>query len=133
MRVVLDTNVLLSGMAVRGLCEALLDLLFDSPSHKVVLSEHILTEFRRQYREKFGMTAEETDLAESFLRANCELAVPNDVPPDACRDPDDLPILGTLVAGEADCLATGDADLLALGRYEGSCILSPRQCYDILR
>jgi putative PIN family toxin of toxin-antitoxin system len=131
-RVVLDTNVLLSGVATRGLCEGLLDILFDSPQHTVVLSEYILEEFARQYRAKFGMTAAETREVVAFLRQRCELVDPAAVPPSACRDPDDLPVLGTLAAGGAGCWVTGDADLLALGEFEGRQILSPRQCYERL-
>lgn len=47
MRVVLDTNVLLAGVATHGLCEALLILCYQS--HDVVLSEHILGEVAEHY------------------------------------------------------------------------------------
>ena len=42
MRVVLDTNVLLAGLATHGLCEALLKIVYRD--HTVILSEHILDE-----------------------------------------------------------------------------------------
>jgi putative PIN family toxin of toxin-antitoxin system len=132
-RVVLDTNVLLSGVLTRGLCEALLDALFDSPEHRVFLSMHILEEFARGYRDKFGMTAAETEEALSFLRRECELVEPVTVPPGTCRDDSDLPVLGTLAASQVDFLVTGDADLLVLAEYEGRPILSPRQCYERLK
>jgi putative PIN family toxin of toxin-antitoxin system len=44
----------------------------------------------------------------------------------ACRDPDDDKFLETAVNGEADCIVTGDADLLALDPFEGVAILTPR-------
>ena len=133
MRVVLDTNVLLSAVGTRGLCEALLDLLVEDPRHTIILSEHILGEFLRQYPEKFGMTSEETKFAVGFLRSVAEFVVPAGLPRDACRDQNDLPILGTLQAAGADCLVTGDQDLLSLGQFAGRPIMSPRQCYDLLR
>ena len=61
-----------------------------------------------------------------------ELVEPKDVPRDACRDPDDLPILGTLLAAEADCLVTGDKDLLDLKEFQSVPILSPRTLHDRL-
>ena len=56
-----------------------------------------------------------------------------EVPADACRDPDDLPIRGTLLAARVDCLVTGDEDLLALREFRGIPILSPRAFYERLR
>jgi predicted nucleic acid-binding protein len=51
---------------------------------------------------------------------------PAAVPPEACRDPDDTPVLGTAVAGECQCIITGDDDLLTLGRFRGIDIIPPR-------
>lgn len=67
------------------------------------------------------------------LRRNGEVVVPMDVPGDAVGDVDDLPVLGTAVAGRADCLITGDKQLLELSDYQGILILSPRQFYEGLR
>ena len=44
-----------------------------------------------------------------------------------CRDPDDDKMLETALAGRADCLATGDKDLLVMSPFSGIPILSPRQ------
>ena len=51
----------------------------------------------------------------------------------ACRDPDDLPLLGTAVAGRASLLVTGDKDLLVLREHAGIPIVTPRECYDRMR
>jgi predicted nucleic acid-binding protein len=48
----------------------------------------------------------------------------------ACRDPDDDKFLETAINGEADCIVTGDRDLLALDPFEGVAIFTPR---DFLR
>jgi predicted nucleic acid-binding protein len=48
----------------------------------------------------------------------------------SCRDPDDLPVLGTAVAGNANVLVTGDDDLLTLREFQGMAILSPREFHD---
>lgn len=54
---------------------------------------------------------------------------PAPVPTDACPDPDDLPVLGTAVAGRATLLVTGDGELLALASHAGTAIVTPRECY----
>jgi predicted nucleic acid-binding protein len=44
----------------------------------------------------------------------------------ARRDPDDDKFLETAIAGEADCLVTGDGDLLVLDPFRGVRILTAR-------
>jgi predicted nucleic acid-binding protein len=43
-----------------------------------------------------------------------------------CRDPDDDAVLAAAIEGRATVIATGDADLLALGAYEAIQIVTPR-------
>jgi uncharacterized protein len=52
---------------------------------------------------------------------------PVEVPSSACRDPNDLPVLGTAVAGRADVLITVDKDLLDLQDYSSVSIIRPGQ------
>jgi predicted nucleic acid-binding protein len=59
--------------------------------------------------------------------------VPECVSEGTCRDADDLPILGLAQAASADCIVTGDKDLLVLGRFGKIPIYSPRKFADILR
>jgi len=42
-----------------------------------------------------------------------------------CRDPDDDKLLEIVIAGSADCLVTGDQDLLVLHPFQGIPILNP--------
>ena len=126
MRVVFDTNVLLSGLLTRGVCEALLDACIGSGEHVIVLSEYILREFTQQATKKFAVPADKVLRAVQFLGDHAEIVEPVQVAVDACRDPSDVPILGTLLAAQADCLVTGDQDLLDLKEFQGIPILSPR-------
>ena len=131
MTVVLDTNVLLAAFATRGLCEAVFEVCL--AAHEIVLSEHILKELRRHLRVKFKVPASHADQVIAFLREHAALVKPAKVPASACRDRSDLPVLGTAVAAEADCLVTGDRDLLDLKEFRGIPILSPRAFHDRLR
>ena len=125
---VLDTNVLLAGLATHGLCEGIVTLCFQN--HSVILSEYILQELVEHYVGKFNASAEQAAVVAEVLRKNSELVVPAPVPADAFEDADDLPVLGTAVAGQSDCLVTGDKKLLSLSQYQGIPIFSPRNFYD---
>ena len=131
MRLVLDTNVLLAGVATHGICEGLLAVAFRD--HSVVLSEHILDELAEHYVGKFKATDEQAALMVDTLRRHVEIVVPAPISRDAFSDADDLPVLGTTIAGQADCLVTGDKKLLSLGNYQGVPILSPRDFYERVR
>jgi uncharacterized protein len=130
-RIVLDANVLLAGFATRGLCEALIAICLES--HHLVLSQHLLTETRRYLTTKFKVPAARADEIIGFMREHAEIVKPAIIAATACRDPDDLPVLGTAVAGRAGVLVTGDKDLLVLKEHAGISIVTPRECYDRLR
>jgi uncharacterized protein len=131
LRVVLDTNVLLSGIATHGICEGIVTLCLRD--HTMVLSEHILGELAEHYGGKFKATPEQTAAVVEMLRQNSTLVVPSSVPKKAFDDKDDLPVLGTAITGQADCLVTGDKGLLGLSDFQGIPILSPRGFYDLLQ
>lgn len=130
MKVVLDTNVLLAAYGFGGVCLELTELCLGQ--HEVVLSEHILGEFQRHLRDKFHLGQQQATAITDRLRSRVVCVVPSAVGPEAFGDPTDLPVLGTLLAADADCLVTGDKGLLALGEFGGRPILSPRQFLDRL-
>jgi putative PIN family toxin of toxin-antitoxin system len=130
-KVVLDTNVLVAAFATRGLCEAVLEVCL--AGHDIVLSEPILRELRRHLRGKLKVPPPQAQAIVTFLREHAAVVVPAKVPADACRDRTDLPVLGTALAAEADCLVTGDRDLLDLREFRRTAILSPRAFHDRLR
>ena len=101
-------------------------------SHELVLSEHLLGETHRYLTTKFKVPTGQADEIITFLRGHAEIVTPVAVSNEACRDPNDLPVLGTAVAGRADVLVTGDKDLLVLKAHAGIPILTPRACYERL-
>jgi uncharacterized protein len=129
-KVVLDSNVLVAAFGFGGICREIVDVCIGS--RQVVCSEQILGEIHRHLRQKFNHTDAMADERVFFLREVAQIVSPVAVASDACRDPDDLLVLGTVLAGQADYLVTGDKDLLDLAEFSGSPILSPRQFWERL-
>ena len=115
-----DTNVLVSALVYGGAARM---LLAESVlrGHALVTCERILAELAdvlerphiMEARRKRGLTRLPVDETVQAFR----VVVPAPVHPPVCRDPDDDAILGCAVAAKADCIVTGDADLLVLERF----------------
>jgi uncharacterized protein len=129
-RIFLDTNVLVSAVATRGLCADVLQAVL--ARHELILGEAVLEELQRVLREKFKLPPEITQEVVALLRR--EATVIGEAPPlgVAVRDPNDLPVLEQAVAGEADYLVTGDFDLLEIAAAP-VIIISPRGLWERLR
>ena len=120
LRVVLDTNVLVSGLAYPESVPGLILSALHLGALGVVLSRYILDEMVRVLprlkRIKLS-PSEIRDLADSFMFM-AEIVEPSGKMEKALRDKADAPVLQTLQAAQADYLITGDKDLLALSeRY----------------
>ncbi len=125
LRVVLDTNVLLSGIAYPASVPGKIMAAWRHGSINVLLSSYILDELRRvlpRLEHRHRLTLAEIDDLVDVLSIQAEVIEPlPGIEPDL-RDIDDQPVLGTLLAAlktsGADYLITGDKDLLALAeRY----------------
>lgn len=132
LRVVLDTNVLLSGIAFPSSLPGKIMSAWRLGSLEVVLSDFIIEELRRvlpRLSHRHGLTSADIDELLDILSIQAEILAPHTPDEQLLRDIDDLPVLGTLCAalqsGGVDYLITGDKDLLALAeRYP---ILSPAE------
>jgi putative PIN family toxin of toxin-antitoxin system len=118
LRVVLDTNILVSGLAYPASLPGRIIGAWKQGALDVVLSKYILDEMVRVLPRLSRITlsaAEIRDLADSFLFM-AEIVEPSGDVDEALRDKADDPVLGTLLAAKAGYLITGDKDLLALAR-----------------
>ena len=131
MRVFLDTNVLVSAVATRGICADLLRLV--ASEHELVVGEVVLTELRRVLATRIRLPAERIDEVETFLRTYEVVAKPGAMDPVAVRDDADRWVLANARAARADVLITGDADLLAVAASAGLHIVTPREFWEELR
>ena len=93
--------------------------------HELVISDFITQELGRKLRDKFKFPASEIRQLQRFLGNVATMVVPLDLPRDVCRDPADIPVLGTAVAGSASILVTVDNDLLTIREFQGIGIVRP--------
>ena len=126
MRVVVDTNVLISAqISTQGASRRLLNRLI--ADHDVILSDVILGEVAETLLTKFSYDSALVSNVIVELMKVVEIVEPVTFPEQICRDPDDDTILGTAVAGNADCIVTGDSDLLVLERFGDVDIVAPSE------
>jgi putative PIN family toxin of toxin-antitoxin system len=136
MRVVLDTNIFLSGLIVKlGPPARILDA-WSEGAFTLVSSEWQISEIRGVSRRErmrrrlkphwvgdlIGRIRKEGELVERPPKVNLS------------SDPDDNPLLAIALAGKADYLVTGDKNhLLSLKKVEGITIITARAFLDLLR
>ena len=131
MKVFLDTNVLVSAMATRGLCADVLREILTS--HQLVVSVPLFNELKRVLREKLQIPGELIDDAIEILQQDAHFATPSTLPDVKIRDKNDLMLLSSALNGNADLLVTGDKELLDLGKIENMEIVSPRGFWERMR
>ncbi len=124
MRVFLDTNVLVSAFATRGLCADVLRLVL--AEHTLVTSDVVVRELERVLRSRIRLPRTKVEDIVAFLREHEVVPkppVPSSLP---IRDEDDRWVLASAVAGAAEVLVTGDSDLLNVAAQAPLKIVDPR-------
>lgn len=124
MRAFLDTNVLVAALISRGACKELFEYCLSS--HTVCVSVAVLVEFQAAL-EMLKFPQASIDQAIGLIKANSVIVDPEPLPESICRDKDDDAVLSGAVRARADCLVTGDDDLLVLAEYQGVPILKPAE------
>ena len=119
MRVVLDANILVSGLMFPDSTPGHIVSAWSEAQFDVVSSHGQLAEIGRvlaypKIRRVLGWDEQRIERFIRRLHVRVEVVEPDPDAVETPRDPDDAPILGALVAGAADILVTGDRDLLAL-------------------
>ena len=130
MKVFLDTNVLASGIATRGLCSELLESVLHD--HELLTCKPGLQELERVLTEKLRLP--ETVVAGflALLKAEGTVVESRKNPSIPIKDTDDIPILACAIAGKADVFVTGDKELLDLRKIEDLAVVSPRELWNQL-
>ena len=124
MRTVLDTNVLIAAFIARGTCHELLEHCVRR--HELLTSEFILDELAEKLSGKFRYPAEKVHAVQTLLRSRMVIVCPQALEAPICRGRDDDNILAAAQAAAANCIVTGDRDLLEIGTWKGIAIVDPR-------
>jgi putative PIN family toxin of toxin-antitoxin system len=131
MRVVVDTNILIRalikpsgtvGPILRRLAQAEFEMVYSRAMFEELLEKLALPRLKNKYHITDDVIA---DLV-ALLTLRAKLVAP-DVTVTVCRDPEDNMVIEAALAGRAECIVTGDDDLLTLHQYEGIDFIAPRE------
>jgi len=128
MRVVLDTNILISGLLWSGPPRQILDAARRGEI-ELFTTQTLLDELADVLgREKFVTRLEQADVSSDTLvtgfRALATLVEPQNIPPTILDDPDDDAVLACAVASKATGIVSGDSHLLKLAKFSNIPILT---------
>jgi hypothetical protein len=126
-KVIIDTNLFISfliGRKLHGLKELLIDFRIE-----LIFAEQNIQELRMvSQRPKFKKYFKSDDLDDliDLIKAIGRVIEIVDVP-DVCRDPKDNYLLELARISKSDYLVTGDIDLLEIGSYKGTKIITAKE------
>ena len=131
-RVVLDTNVLVSGLVARlGVPRQILDAWVEG-CFTLVTSLYLVEELVHvlsypRITKRLRISSEEVDALLAALLSQAVVIPGHLCLPGVTCDPKDDDVVACAKEGQADCIVSGDQDLLVLGEYEGIQVVTPRQ------
>ena len=126
MLIVLDTNVIVSGLInPHGAPARLIDLVL-STAVQVAFDDRILAEYREVLsRPLFGFSESDIDAVLDHIRLTGAPTLAGIYHLANCPDPDDLPFAEIVIAANADVLVTGNASHFSFLAERGIRVMSP--------
>lgn len=127
MKVVLDTNVFVSGIFFSGPPHQILNAWRDG-TVQLVVSQEILSEYWRVGEALAeGFPAIDLRPILDLVTTEAELYVAKDLPEPLCSDPDDDKFLACAIASNSKISISGDKHLLEVSGYQDIEIVKPRE------
>jgi uncharacterized protein len=123
MNVFFDTNVLIAAFISHGRCAEVFEHCMGN--HRVLISNFVLDELTEKLRKKFKYPQEEIDEAHRIILSSATITTEAPSLEINCRDEDDVHIIAAAVAADADCIISGDDDLIILKKVHGIPIIKP--------
>lgn len=124
MKILIDSNVLISALATQGMAQRSFRLALEY--HEIFISHYIMNEVEAALAKKFKFPAEECQTAVKYLKKVCALIRTRGAAIPMIRDGKDDPILQAAEQAKVDILMTGDKDLLEVKLKLPFRILNPR-------
>jgi four helix bundle protein len=128
LRVLLDTNVLVSAAMTSGLCRHVVRLV--NFNHRLVVSELVIEELEKVFRDK--LDASEVVLRRSELLLEDAEVAATTRSSDSTGATNDTLIIQTAAAAEVDVLVTGDNEMRRRAGELGLLAISPRGFLDLV-
>ncbi len=130
MRIVCDTNVLVSGILFGGTCRRIIRLVSEGRVEGFT-SGALLSELEGVLlRRRFGLSQSQVEAILGLVRETFLLACPSERIEAVPGDPDDDRVLEAAVAADATHIVTGDRHLLDLGQFRATRIVTPADFLD---
>jgi len=128
MRIVIDTNILVSAIFFDGLPENLIRLVLENLVNTIV-SKEIIQEYEDTIQEMVLKT-KKTDFCFSLVSflEHVEIIMPK-TNVEICRDADDNKFINCALDGNCNFIISGDHDLLVLKEYQNIKIISVREFF----
>jgi uncharacterized protein len=126
MKIVLDTNVFVSGIFFSGLPADIIKA-WKGSKIQIMTSRPILEEYRRvaqSLAEKFPLINFESII--DLMMIHSEIVDVRDFAVSICKDPDDNKFIECAFAGECRIIVSGDKHLLNVSGYKGITVFKPR-------
>ncbi len=129
-KVVIDTNVWISGLVFGGIPRIILQQFIDKKIN-IIISEEIITELHRTITRKFPLFQANMELLELSIRKDATLVPLGSLTVKISRDHDDNKVIETAVIGNVDYIISGDDDLLSITQYRNIQIIKPAEFLNI--
>jgi uncharacterized protein len=138
LRLVLDTNIVISGLLWRGSPRQLLDLASDDPGIKLFSSEVMIEELRtsltyRKFEKRLSQAGLAIDDAVLLYRGLVEIMEPAPVSGLVPRDADDDAVAAIAITAQAHAIISGDKDLTSLERIAAIPVLQAAEALELVR
>ena len=135
MRIVLDTNVVLSALLWRGTPYQLLEAIRNRSETRLFTSPALLDEpagvlTRSSPTKRLAVIGKTARAVLADYVEAAEVVEPEHVPRVVPNDADDDQVIAAAVSAGADWIVSGDVDLLSLGSYQGIPIITAAQAVE---
>ena len=130
MKIVLDTNVLISGIFFSGPPYQILKA-WQEGKVEIAISEDILTEYQR-VTEELSKQFPSVDIEQilKLLTINAEIVDTHGLEVTVCEDPDDNMFISCALASNSKIIVSGDKHLLKISGYQKIEVFKPRNFMD---
>lgn len=128
MRILIDTNVLVSAFVFGGKAGTLMNMLFES-SHELLVSDYVDAEFKAILEMKWKEKSEK--VYSLYHKLPFVFCGRSPMPMGNLRDAKDIPVLSDALYHHADMILSGDKDFIE-AEIERPLVFSPSMLYDYL-